>query len=115
MDYCQQHSLSLLQRDCNPAYFFLCAATALIERRRVVQQMKESTTQPGPQSVPDVVPGKAVGQLVTPSGRRLTDAEFLAWLQVCTAIRTLSGALSMHFACHHSCNNDNGYTFQHMC
>lgn len=69
------------QRDCNPAYFFLCAATSLIERRRVIQQIKESTTQSASQSVPDVVPGKAVGQFVTQNGRRLTESEFLAWLQ----------------------------------
>ena len=36
--------------------------------------------------MPDIVPGKAVGQLVTQNGRRLTESEFLAWLQVCIPI-----------------------------
>lgn len=77
----------LLQRDCHPAYFFLCAATACIERRRSAEQMRE-----GDPSLPlgsqrgaplaGVGPGRGVGQVVKEGGKRLTDAEFLAWLEV---------------------------------
>ena len=71
-----------LQRDCHPAYFFLCAATAFIERRKAVQKARESPAPTPSQGTPDAVPGKAVGQLVTQNGRRLTEPEFLAWVQV---------------------------------
>ena len=44
-------------------------------------------TAPGARSLtpPDVKPGMGVGQLVDPNsqgGRRLTDPEFLSWLEV---------------------------------
>ena len=82
-------SLLLLQRDCHPAYFFLCAATAFIERRRSAQQLREAQnpTQAGSHRVAapaGVAPSRAVGQLVKEGGKRLTDPEFLAWLEVLT-------------------------------
>lgn len=73
---------SSLQRECHPAYFFLCAATAFIERRRAAQQAKEARTASQVQNPADVSPGRAVGQMTAQGGRRLTDSEFLAWLEV---------------------------------
>ncbi|KAL0042524.1 hypothetical protein WJX79_002345 [Trebouxia sp. C0005] len=69
------------QRECHPAYFFLCAATAFIERRRAAQQARESRTASQVQIPPDVGPGRAVGQLTAQGGCRLTDPEFVAWLE----------------------------------
>ncbi|KAL3154981.1 hypothetical protein ABBQ38_011508 [Trebouxia sp. C0009 RCD-2024] len=73
------------QRDCHPAYFFLCAATACIERRRSAQQLREAQPPLGSQRAgapAGVVPSRGVGQVVKEGGQRLTDAEFLAWLEV---------------------------------
>lgn len=78
----------VVQRDCHPAYFFLCAATAYTEQRREVQRMRDAhLATPGANSLApqEVGPGKGVGQLVVPhlqGVRRLTDPEFLAWLEV---------------------------------
>ena len=78
----------VLQRDCHPAYFFLCAATAYADQRREVQRMRDARlTTPGARSLapPEVRPSKGVGQLEVPhlqGVRRLTDPEFLAWLEV---------------------------------
>lgn len=70
------------QRECHPAYFFLCAATAFIERRRAAQQTRESRTATQVQIPAEVGPGRAVGQLTAQGGRRLSDPEFVAWLEV---------------------------------
>lgn len=85
--FTEQLVLAGLQRDCHPAYFFLCAATAFIERRRSAQQLREAqhSTQAGSQRVAapaGVAPSRAVGQLAKEGGKRLTDPEFLAWLEV---------------------------------
>lgn len=78
----------VLQRDCHPAYFFLCAATAYTEQRREVQRMRDARLVTlGARSLApsEVGPGKGVGQVVVPhlqGVRRLTDPEFLAWLEV---------------------------------
>ncbi|DBA90115.1 TPA: hypothetical protein ACH3X1_003431 [Trebouxia sp. C0004] len=69
------------QRECHPAYFFLCAATAFTERRRAAQQARESRTASQVQIPPDVSPGRAVGQLTAQGSRRLSDPEFVAWLE----------------------------------
>eukprot|EP00884_Botryococcus_braunii_P005388 jgi/Botrbrau1/14850/Bobra.0326s0004.1 len=71
------------QRDCSPAFFYLCAANAAIEERRALQRLRERTegsVQRDP--VEGIQPGAYVGQLVVREPpRRLTEPEFIQYLE----------------------------------
>lgn len=78
-------ALPVPQRDTRPAYFFVAAANAAIERRRgAVRARDASSPSPGP--APALVPGAYVGQLVArggpPAGARVPDLAFEQHLQV---------------------------------
>ena len=75
---------SAVQKDAHPAYFFLCAAQAAIERRKCTQRASQLTGGQAPKQLPEKpVPGQFLGQLAIPnSQRRLTDEEFIQFLEV---------------------------------
>ncbi|KAK9839808.1 hypothetical protein WJX81_003235 [Elliptochloris bilobata] len=69
------------QRDARPAYFFVAAANAAIERRRGAARARDAAPATGAlASAPALVPGPYVGQLVTrdgsPPGQRVLDAAY---------------------------------------
>lgn len=80
-------ALPVPQRDARPAYFFVAAANAAIERRRGAARARDaSPSSPNPSPAPALVPGAYVGQLVArggpPAGARVPDLAFEQHLQV---------------------------------
>ena len=73
----------VLQREAQPAFFFLGAAHAAVERRRAAQRARELRLAGAAAAVPAVVPGAYVGQFLAVEGaRRLSEEEFLHFLEV---------------------------------
>ena len=73
-----------MQREAQPAHFFLGAANAAIDRRRAAQRAAE-LRPPGASAGVGVAPGAYIGQLVTSDAqtpRHLSDEEFLHHLEV---------------------------------
>ncbi|KAK9904998.1 hypothetical protein WJX75_007420 [Coccomyxa subellipsoidea] len=71
------------QREAQPAFFFLGAAHAAVERRRAAQRARELRLAGAAAAVPAVVPGAYVGQFLAVEGaRRLSEEEFLHFLEV---------------------------------
>lgn len=65
------------QRDARPAYFFVAAAHAAIERRRGAARARDAAAPAGKAGAAvALVPGAYVGQLLAPPGQRVPDAAF---------------------------------------
>ena len=72
-----------MQREAQPAHFYLGAANAAIDRRRAAQRAAE-LRPPGTSAGVGVAPGAYIGQLVTSDAqtpRHLSDEEFLHHLE----------------------------------
>lgn len=75
------------QRDARPAYFFVAAANAAIERRRGATRARDAApAAANAGAAPALVSGAYVGQLVArgapPAGQRVPDAAFEQHLAV---------------------------------
>lgn len=82
--------MCILQREAQPAHFFLGAAHAAVERRRAAQRARELRPMGAAAAAPAVVPGAYVGQYLAADGlRRLSEEEFLHFLEVTTPLNCL--------------------------
>ncbi len=85
--------MCILQREAQPAHFFLGAAHAAVERRRAAQRARELRPMGAAAAAPAVVPGTYVGQFLAADGlRRLSEEEFLHFLEVTTPLVCLSSS-----------------------
>lgn len=99
-----------MQREAQPAHFYLGAANAAIDRRRAAQRTAE-LRPPGARPPVESAPGAYIGQVVTSdaqSPRHLSDEEFLHTLEVgfffSGALPYLPESCSasvMHMSCSH--------------
>ena len=92
-----------MQREAQPAHFFLGAANAAIDRRRAAQRAAE-LRPPGAAAGVGVAPGAYIGQLVTSNAqmpRHLSDEEFLHHLEA-SILQTHGCCMCFLVLCHNA-------------